>query len=58
MWWDVIVLLSPTRDQDSGFFKGEKDFPIQQSIAHVAVERLDITILPRTAQFDEQGFHA
>jgi hypothetical protein len=24
----VIVLLSPTRDQDFGFFQGEKDLPI------------------------------
>jgi hypothetical protein len=35
---DVIVLLSPTRNQGFGFFRGEEDLAIKQFVAHLAVE--------------------
>jgi hypothetical protein len=38
VWSDVIVLLSPTRNQGFGSFQGEKDLAIKQFIAHLAVE--------------------
>jgi len=38
MWSDVIVLLSPTCDQDFDFFQSEKDLPIEQFVAHFAIE--------------------
>jgi hypothetical protein len=34
----MIARLSPTCKQDFGFFQGKKDFPIEQFVAHFAIE--------------------
>jgi hypothetical protein len=54
----VIVLLPPTRNQGFGFFQGEEDLALEQFVAQIAVERLDLAVFPGTAWFDEQGLHA
>jgi hypothetical protein len=38
VWSDVIVLLSPMRDQDFGFFQGKEDLAIEQFVTHFAIE--------------------
>jgi hypothetical protein len=58
MWSDVIVLLSPTPNQGFGFFQGEEDLAIEQFVAQLAVERLDIAVFLGTSWFDEKGLHA
>ena len=52
---DSIVLLSPLFDQDFGFLQGVEDLAIEQFVAELAVETLDIPVLPGAARFDEQG---
>ena len=50
---DRIVLLSPHLDQDLCFLQSVKDLSIQELVPHPAVERLNVTVLPGTAWFDE-----
>ena len=51
MWSEVIVLLSPTRDQDFGFFQGEEDLPIEQFIAQFNIELIDEHLCDRYGQY-------
>lgn len=52
-----IVLLSPLFDQDFGFLQGVEDLTVEQFIAELAVETLDVAVLPGAARFDEQGLY-
>jgi len=54
---DVIVLLTPTQNQGFFFFQGKEDLAIEQLISELAIERLDVAVLPWAAGFDEQGLH-
>jgi hypothetical protein len=57
MWSNVIVLLSPTRNEDFGFFQGEKDLLIEQFVSHLVImDRYSHSF--RAVRFDEQSFHA
>jgi hypothetical protein len=51
----LILLPSPLLDDDLGFLQSAKDFTVEHLIAKLAVEALNVTVLPRTARLDEQG---
>ena len=57
MWSSSIVMAPPIFDQDLGLSQGVEDLPVQQFIAHLAIEALDVAVLPGTAALNEQGFH-
>ena len=48
----------PTFDEYLRFYKCVELLTGQQLIAEPTVERLDVTVLPWTARFDEQCLHA
>ncbi len=50
---DRVVFLSPHFNQNSGFFKSGEDLAIQQLVAHLAVERFNIAVLPGTARLND-----
>jgi len=52
-----VVVPSPLLDQDRGFFQRIEDLRIQQLVPELAVERLAVAVLPRTAGLDEQRGH-
>jgi hypothetical protein len=41
----------------SALLSGKKDLPVQQFVAHLAVERFDIAILPGTTGLNEKWLH-
>lgn len=55
---DRVVLTPPSFNQDFRVPKRVEDLPVEQFVAQFPVERLDITVLPRTARLDEQRLHA
>ncbi len=54
---DSIVLLSPLFDEDFGFLQCRRFLAIEQLIAELAVETLDVAVLPGATRFDEQGLY-
>ena len=54
---DVVVLLSPALGQDLGFLERIEDLAVQQFISHLAVEGLDVAVLPGTTWLDKQRLH-
>ena len=51
-------MLSPAFDQHFGLLQCIEDFPVQQLIPKLAVEAFVVTVLPRTAGFNVEGFDA
>lgn len=51
---ECIVFPPPFFDQYLGLFQGIENLSIEQLISELAVENLDITVLPRTARFDKE----
>jgi hypothetical protein len=49
-----VVMAPPILDQYLGFFQRIEDLPIEQLITQLAIEALDIAILPGAALLDEQ----
>ena len=45
MWPNLIVASSPPLDQHARFLQGKEDFPREQLIPQLAVERLVIAVL-------------
>jgi len=54
VWSDGVVIFAPTLDQYLRFAEGLKQFPVQQFISELAVERFTVTVLPRAARRDVQ----
>jgi hypothetical protein len=52
-----IVFHPPFFDQYLGLFQGIEDLSIKQLVSELAVETLDITVLPRTARLDKECLH-
>ncbi len=58
----LVVSFSPLLNQYLGFFKCRKDFPVKQLIfeleesGRLAVKGFNITVLPKAAWFNIQGF--
>ena len=66
-WWlvaqgavraQLIIFSPPSFDQHLRLLQSGKDLPLQELIPHLPVERLNISILPGAAPFNEQGFHS
>jgi hypothetical protein len=53
-----IVVPSPLLDQDGGLFECVEDLPAQELVPQLPDERLDVSVLPRTARLVEQRPHA
>ena len=53
----MIIFPPPLLNQYLSFLKSGKYLPVQQIISKLTVKRFNITILPRTAKFDEEGFN-
>ena len=51
---DSIVLSAPVLDENLCLFEGVEDLNIEQTISEFAVETFTVSVLPRTAGFDEQ----
>ena len=51
-------MLPPLLDQYFGLLQRVKDFPVQQLVSQLAVERLDVAVFPRTPRLDVQGPHS
>jgi hypothetical protein len=51
---DGIVKPPPLLDEDDGLGKRVEDLTVQELVAQLAVEALDVPVLPRTARLDEQ----
>ncbi len=54
----MIVVPSPSLDKDFRLIESIKDLPIEQFVSEFPIERLDITVLPRTSRGDIQGLDA
>ena len=52
-----IVVFPPLFDQDLRFFQAIEDLAIQELISEARIEALAISIFPRAARFDVQGFY-
>src|SRR3712207_2961506 len=55
MWPHGVVVLTPALDQYLGLPECAEHFAVQQLIPELAVEGLDIAVLPRTAGLDVGG---
>jgi len=54
MWTVSVIVLSPLFDQDRSLFQGIENLHVQELVSELAVETFAVTVLPRTAGFDEQ----
>ena len=54
---EPIVVLPPCLDQHLRLLQVVEDLSIQQFIPKLAVEALDVAVLPGAARLDEQGAH-
>ena len=50
----LVVFPPPSFDQDLRLFERVEDLPVQELIAHLADEGLDIAVLPRASRRDEE----
>ena len=55
MWPVCVVLDTPGLDDDLGFEEGAELLDVEQLVAHPAIERLDVGVLPRGAGLDVDG---
>jgi hypothetical protein len=53
-----VVLDTPAFDQDLRLQKPLEDFTVEQFIPQLAIEALDVAVLPRAARFDVQRLYA
>ena len=53
-----VVVPPPLLDQDTSLPQCVENLPVQQLIPQLPDERLDVSVLPRTARLDEQRSHA
>ena len=58
MGTDRIVLLSPSLDQHLRLLQSVEDFHVQKFVSELAIEALVVAVLPGTAGFDVERFHA
>src|SRR5688572_14425714 len=54
---DRIVFSSPSFDEHLRFPERVEDLAIQKLVTELAVERLDVAVLPRTARLDVKRLH-
>ena len=54
MLTDLVVLPSPSLDQDLGLLERVEDLSVQELVAKLPVERLDVAVLPWTPALDEE----
>ena len=54
---DLVVLLPPELDQDLRLLQRVEDLSVQQLIAQLPVEALDVPVLPRRTRLDEQRLY-
>ena len=52
---DLVVVASPFLCQNLRLPQAVEDLTVQELIPELAVERLAVTVLPRTARLNEQG---
>ena len=53
-----VVVPAPSFDRDLGFSKSVEDLPVQEFVAHRAIEGLAVTILTRVAGRYVEGLHS
>lgn len=53
-----VVVIPPAFDQDLRLLERVEDLRVQQLVPQLAVERLDVAVLPRAAGLDKQRLHA
>jgi len=58
MWPDLITFPFPVFDQYLRLLQGVKHFTVQQLIPQLADRALDVTVFPRAAWLDKQGFRS
>ena len=58
MGTDRIVVLSPSLDQHLRLLQSVEDFHVQKFVSEFAIEALVVAVLPGTAGFDVERFHA
>ena len=51
-----VVVAAPLPDHDLHLLQAVEDFSVQAFVSQFVVEALVVTVFPRTAGFDEQGF--
>jgi hypothetical protein len=54
---DLIVMPTPHLDQHLCPLQSVEDFPVQKLVSQLTVEALDVSVLPWTTWFDEQGLN-
>lgn len=54
---NLVVVASPTFNNDLRLPQGVKDFSIEQFVPELAIEALVVAVLPGTAWLDEEGLH-
>lgn len=55
---DGVVVSAPALDQDPSFGQGVEDLPVQELVAHRAVEGLTVAIFPWAVGCNVERFHA
>lgn len=53
-----VVVAPPILNQDLRFFERVENLPVEELVAHLAVETLDAAVLPRAAFLNEQRTHS
>ncbi len=57
MWSHRIIVPSPAFDEHLRLFECVENLPIEQLVPQLAIERFNVTILPRAARFNIQRSH-
>ena len=55
VWPEVVVLLPPPLRENLRLGQRVEEFPVEEFVPKLAVEGLDVPVLPGTAGFDEEG---
>ena len=58
MWAKGVVVATPALDDDLGLLERVEDFAIEELVAELRVEALDVAVLPRAARGDVGGLRA
>jgi len=53
-----IIVYPPAFQKHPGLSQGIEDLPVQQLVPQLAVERLNVAVLPGTTRFDEQSLNS
>ena len=51
----MVVGLAPAFSQDLYLLEGIEDLPVEELVTHLAIEGLDIAVLPGAARLDKQS---